>query len=258
MLQAWHLLSLDAPTVAFCWVLLFAQIMRVPHAFSAAGALGCAVWLVYAADRVLDARREPTGWGNAPQDALSRLYREHAREFLLAGVAVGLLTMVLLLALPQALVLAWLLLAAPLALYAAAVHGLGLSGRWKAVCVGIFFAAAIALPAAVQGGLAWPLICAAVAFGGVCRANCAVLRAPFRRLRLVLAMSLAASLLPLGFAEARSIGPACVLALALLSLLARRREAICARLGWLCWRALVDAALVLPALAVAAVLLLAR
>ena len=259
MLQAWHLLSLDAPTVALCWMLLFAHTMHVAHALPAAGALSCAVWLVYVADRVLDARRLPeSAWPGTPGSALSRLYREHARGFLLTGVAVGLAALALLSALPRSLAEAWLLLTVPLALYAAAVHLLRLAARWKAVCVGIFFAVAVALPAAVQGGIAWPLVFATLAFGGVCRANCAVLRAPSRRLHIVLAVSMAVALLPLRFAETRAIAPACVCALVLLALLVGKREAICARLGWLSWRALVDAALVVPALAVVAGTLLVR
>ncbi|WP_419806115.1 hypothetical protein [Terriglobus sp.] len=232
--------------------------MHVPHALATAGALACAVWLVYVADRLLDTRSEPAPWPSAPHAALSQMYREHAREFLLAGAAVALLTAVLLSALPRILVEAWLLLAVPLAMYAAAVHVLHLPARWKAVCVSVFFAVAVALPAAVHGSMGWPLLTAALAFGGVCRTNCAVLRAASRRLRIVLATSLAVALLPLLFVEARVIVPACAGALLLLWLLVRKRESASARLGWLSWRALVDAVLVAPALLVSVCVLIAR
>ena len=259
MLHGWHLLSLDAPTVAFCWMLLFAQTMHVPHALSGAGALACAVWLVYAMDRVLDARREPdSATPGTAEDALLRLYRVHARDFMLTGIVVGLWMVTLLSKLPQSLVEAWLLLCVPLLLYATAVHVLRLSSRWKAVCVCIFFAVAISLPAAAQGGMGWPVAMSALAFAGVCRTNCAVLRAPSRRLQSVIAMSLAAALLPLRFAETRAIAPACILALLLLLWLVRKRELICEQFGWLSWRALVDLALVAPALAVAVIVLLVR
>ena len=260
ILQAWHLLSLDAPTVAFSWVVLFAAALHVPHALPEAAALACAVWLVYASDRLLDVRQEPvsTWTDGAPHAALSRLYREHAREFLLTGAAVCFGLIAMLAALPSVLVEAWLLLAVPLAMYAAAVHVLRLSARWKAVCVGIFFAAAVALPTAVRSGVRWPLFFAAVAFGGVCRANCAVLRAASRRLRIVLAGSSVVALLPLWFAETRTIASACTGALVLLVWLQSHREAVCARQGWLAWRALVDAALVAPALIVTASIVLAR
>lgn len=260
LLRQWHLLSLDAPTVAFFWLLLFAQCMHVPHALPAATALAAAVWIVYVVDRLLDARHEAdtTARQELPQAALTRLYGEHARAFVVGVGAVGLITTVLLSVLPRALTEAWLSLAIPLGLYATAVHVLRLPARWKAVCVGIFFAVAVALPAAVHGGLRWPLALAALALGGVCRANCAVLRAPSLRLKVVLGLSGAAAVTPLWFGETRSIALACLAALGLLVLLVRYRTALCDRLGWLAWRALVDAALVAPALVVAVVALFAR
>lgn len=233
--------------------------MHVPYALSGAGALACAVWLVYAVDRVLDARREPDpATPGTAEDALLRLYRVHARDFMLTGIAVGLWMVTLLSELPRALVEAWLLLCVPLILYATAVHVLRLSSRWKAICVCIFFAVAISLPAAAQGGVGWPVAISALAFGGVCRANCAVLSAPFYRLWSVFAVSSTAALLPLRFAETRAIAPACIFALLLLLWLVRKRELICEQLGWLSWRALVDLALVAPALAVAVAVLLVR
>ena len=78
------------------------------------------------------------------------------------------------------------------------------------------------------------------------------------RLQVVLVGSMVAALLPLWFAETRAIALACVAAIVLLVFLVLEREAVCARLGWLGWRALVDAALVVPALTVSAALLLAH
>lgn len=263
LLHGWHLFSLDAPTVAFCWMLLFASALHVPHAIASAAALACAVWIIYAADRVLDAWREPPpawsgAWTGAPHTMLARLYSRNAREFLLAVGAVALLLAALLADLPRALSEAWMLLATPLALYAAAVHLLHLSGRWKAISVGLFFAVAVSIPAAVHGAVRSPLLAGAFAFGAVCRTNCAVLRAPVRRLRIVLTCSLCAALLPFLFAETRSIGLACLASLALLMVLVHKRASASARLGALSWRALVDAALVAPPLIVLAGCLLAR
>ena len=271
LLRAWHLLSLDAPTVAFCWTLLFAEIFRVPQPLPAAADLACAVWLVYMVDRVLDARRHgspacPNPPQNSlydalydpPHDALYGLYRLHARNFLLTGIAVALLGTALVSTLPRALIEAWVLLTAPLLLYAAVVHLLRLSARWKAISVGIFFAVAVALPAAVHSGLGLSVASAAIAFGGVCRANCAVLRAHSRRARIVLTLCTAAALLPLPFAETRAVTAACLVALGLLLLLRHSRELVSARVGPLGWRALVDVALVAPALAVAPCIALFR
>lgn len=270
LLGAWHLLSLDAPTVAFCWLLFFAEVFRVPQPLPAAADLACAVWLVYMVDRVLDARRHQPAWTSTRRDslletlaqpshdALFRIYRSHARAFLITGLIVTALGFALVALLPRPLIDAWVLLTAPLLLYAAVVHLLRLSARWKAISVGIFFAVAVALPAAAHSGLGWPIAAAAIAFGGVCRANCAILRAPSQRVRIVFLLCTGAALLPLLFAEARAITPACLLALSMLFLLRHRRELITARVGALGWRALVDVALVAPALLIAPCVVLFR
>lgn len=258
-LRAWHLFSLDAPTVACCWALLFAAVFRVPHPVPAAADLACAVWLVYMIDRVLDARRHfSSTLSTGVADPLFTLYRVHARAFLYAGAVVTLLGFVLVSVLPRALMEAWVLLTLPLLLYAAVVHLLHLTSRWKAISVGIFFSVAAALPAAVSRGLGWPVVLAAVAFGGVCRANCAVLRASSQRMRLVFVLCTAAALLPLRYAECRAVAVACLLALGLLLVLRRQREMVSARVGAIGWRSLVDVALVAPALVVAASVLLLR
>ena len=51
-----NLLSLDAPIVALLWQLLFARCFHASVSVTAAILLVLAVWLIYAADRVLDAR----------------------------------------------------------------------------------------------------------------------------------------------------------------------------------------------------------
>jgi hypothetical protein len=50
----WHLLSLDAPTVAVVWALSFARSVGIALPTSYLLALGACVWLIYAADRILD------------------------------------------------------------------------------------------------------------------------------------------------------------------------------------------------------------
>jgi hypothetical protein len=53
----WNLLSLDAPTIAVLWAILFAQASRARLNPWDGLALALAVWLVYALDRLLDASR---------------------------------------------------------------------------------------------------------------------------------------------------------------------------------------------------------
>ena len=50
-----NLLSLDAPLVAVVWQVMFARCFQVPVDTVAAALLLLTVWLVYSADRTLDA-----------------------------------------------------------------------------------------------------------------------------------------------------------------------------------------------------------
>ena len=55
-LALWHLLSLDAPTVATLWTLFIARCSHLTLPWTALAAMFVAVWMIYAADRLLDAR----------------------------------------------------------------------------------------------------------------------------------------------------------------------------------------------------------
>ena len=61
-LRLWHLASLDAPTVALVWSLAFAWVVHIRLPLWVPALLALAVWSIYIADRLLDARaalREP-------------------------------------------------------------------------------------------------------------------------------------------------------------------------------------------------------
>ena len=55
-LALWHLLSLDAPSVATVWTIAIAHAAGVDLPWTSAAAMFIAVWILYAADRLLDAR----------------------------------------------------------------------------------------------------------------------------------------------------------------------------------------------------------
>jgi hypothetical protein len=80
----WHLLSLDAPTVAAVWACLFARITHIRLPWIAALILALGTWLIYIADRLLD--------GISP-DELKRLRERHhfcarnCKRFLIAAMA---------------------------------------------------------------------------------------------------------------------------------------------------------------------------
>ena len=55
-LVLWHLLSLDAPTVAALWTWFIARANHIRLPLASPVAMALAVWMLYAADRLLDAR----------------------------------------------------------------------------------------------------------------------------------------------------------------------------------------------------------
>jgi hypothetical protein len=86
ILERWHLLSLDAPTVAALWCWFFARAMRIDLPWHAPLLLALGTWFVYAADRILDGSRAN------PSSPLRERHRFHARHrgaFLAAGVIGG-------------------------------------------------------------------------------------------------------------------------------------------------------------------------
>lgn len=164
-LEMWHLLSLDAPSVAALWTIFLADAVHAPLPWTAPAALALAVWIFYVADRLSDAR--------GPSSALEERHRFHARHrrgFLIAiGFAAPTLA-ALLIVLPAEIRTAWLLLVLPLCGYAVAVHWLKLRVP-KELLVGVFFAAAVAAPRILEDHTVAQCM-AATAFGTLCWLNC--------------------------------------------------------------------------------------
>src|SRR5262249_11208698 len=78
----WHLLSFDAPTVATLWTWFIAEACHVHLPLASTLAMAAAVWTLYAADRLLDAR-------SSSPDALEARHHFHQchRKVFLAGIA---------------------------------------------------------------------------------------------------------------------------------------------------------------------------
>jgi hypothetical protein len=172
---SWHLLSLDAPTVAMLWAWVFARAAHVHGLGSAIAVLGIGTWLIYVTDRLLDSHAA------APRDALRDRHHFHAkhRRAFLAAAGVG------------AAALLWLIVARLSAtarrddaaiftaflVYFVFVHLIG-SRFPRSFAVGIIFAAATAAPAWSQVRLISAGWIAAVAlFAGLCWLNCAAIHA---------------------------------------------------------------------------------
>jgi len=140
-----NLLSLDAPVVAVLWQVLFARCFHAGVNALAAVVLVLAVWLIYAADRVLDA------WSQKGGMPRHEFYRRHWRAVLpvwtLALAIAGWLAWT---RLPALLFRQGMVLLAAVALYFAAVHVLpaALRRAWpKEAAVAVLFALGASLAA---------------------------------------------------------------------------------------------------------------
>ena len=78
-LALWHLLSLDAPTVAALWTWFIARANHLQLPLSATVAMGLAVWMLYAADRLLDAQSTH----HDPLEARHLFHHRHHTAFLI-------------------------------------------------------------------------------------------------------------------------------------------------------------------------------
>ena len=149
LLRYWHLLSLDAPTVAALWCWAFGRAARLRLAPWLPAALALGTWLFYTADRLLDARL-------SPQSTLQERHRFHHRHrrFFLAAAAPAVLALAVLVAkMPHSLLLAYCVLGLLSLFYLGLVHlpsrarGRSLPYFPKELVIALLFAAASALPA---------------------------------------------------------------------------------------------------------------
>lgn len=167
-LALWHLLSLDAPTIAAVWTVYVSRSFGVMLPWSAPAALAVAVWMLYAADRLADAAR-----GKDLRER-HRFHAKHRHAFVGGILGAVPILLFLLTQMPHTLRLAWMLQALPLAIYVVAVHALRLPRVPKEHMVGIFFAFTCFMPALlVQRSL--PTLIAMAVFGALCWLNCAAL-----------------------------------------------------------------------------------
>lgn len=156
LLRIWHLLSLDAPTLAVVWCLAFGWAAGVPLSPWALVLLGMATWIAYVGDRVLDAR---LGCDPALLRDRHRFYGElwQARRVLLLGSVLGasLICLACCFALPPAIVGGYAAVSVVSLGYFGVVHGGSAALRRalpKEAVVGAVFAVAASLPVLVDRG----------------------------------------------------------------------------------------------------------
>jgi hypothetical protein len=169
----WHLLSLDAPTIAALWAHLFAQAVNVRVTWIEEVVLAGAVWLTYTADRILD-----SSLAADPAHLRARHRFAHRQRSRLAVTWVLVLLAVVWLSLThidRRLFTAGCGLLGGVLVYLCAVHitPRGLAPDWvKRTGVAAIFSVGTALPAWRHAGdpaiLVWPV----VAFAVLCFLNC--------------------------------------------------------------------------------------
>lgn len=181
-LHLWHLLSLDAPTVAALWTWFIARTIHLRLPLVSILTMFIAVWILYAADRLLDARQlfaNPRHVDNL--EARHLFHHRHSTAFL-SGIAISSIAMAALLPqiTPSALHL-YLILGGLLIGYFILIHATssptapdGSSHRLpKEFAVGLFFAAATFIPTvARRPELRLPLLPPALLLATLCSLNC--------------------------------------------------------------------------------------
>lgn len=178
-------LSLDAPAVAALWQLLFARSFHAPLSASVTVLLALVVWLIYVADRVLDAMKAPA---QSPEANRHIFYRRHLWAFLLPLYA-------------GSMVAAWMSLTRldvrtfgdgviilfAVGVYLLLVHLVSPRRRWlpKEMLVGILFALGTCFPVwEKMTESSSMLVVQCVVFAALCWMNCAAIEyAEWSRLR---------------------------------------------------------------------------
>ena len=163
----WHLLSLDAPTVATVWLWFIARATRTPIPPALLAAAFVAVWIIYAADRLLDTRRSAARTHKEPRHLFHRMHRT---AFLRVIVVAAMLLVLLLTTIPIRLTLGYTFVAMILAAWFGLVHFSRIHLP-KELLPGFFFATTVFLPPMLHQPTR-ALLASGVVFAALCALNC--------------------------------------------------------------------------------------
>ena len=139
-------LSLDAPAVAALWQLLFARSFHVQIASSVTILLALVVWLIYVADRVLDAMKAPALGAEASRHLF---YRRHLLAFLFPlGIGLVIAAWISLTQLDAKTFRNGLVILLAVGVYLLVVHLVSPGREWlpKEMLVGVLFALGTCFP----------------------------------------------------------------------------------------------------------------
>ena len=164
-LTLWHLLSLDAPTVATLWTWFIARANHIDLPAAAVAAMFLAVWTLYAADRLLDEHA---------LEARHHFHHQHRKAFLTGIILTSIALAILLPRLEIAAIRLYLILGGLVFGYFILIHATQNSHRYpKELAVGICFAAATFIPTVARQPILRPaLLPPALLFAALCSLNC--------------------------------------------------------------------------------------
>jgi hypothetical protein len=172
----WHLLSLDAPTVAVVWCWFFGAAFGLSLPPTALMTLALGTWCVYVADRLLD------GWRSADMAGLRDrhwFYLRHRKPFVIAWTAAALPLAYLILFRVQPAVRTDDVVLCLIGIgYFLLIHNRPEKYRFsKEMFVGFLFSIATAVPTwtRVHAGRGW-LLSAILTFGAACWLNCVAIQ----------------------------------------------------------------------------------
>lgn len=185
-LVLWHLLSLDAPSVAALWTTFVAASVHLALPPSVPISMFLAVWMLYVADRLLDSRilippqaprsvaRSRVDVPDTGLEARHYFHHRHRRPLLAALALCAAALASLLPRLHPAAIRLDLLLASLLFAYFVLIHATGSAHRLpKEISVGLFFSAAVTIPTVARlPMLRLQLLPLTLLFAMLCSLNC--------------------------------------------------------------------------------------
>lgn len=174
-LALWHLLSLDAPTVAALWTWFIASANHVHLPLASTLAMAITVWMLYAGDRLLDARVLNMNQAHHEDlEARHFFHHRHRSAFLIAILFASIALAALLPRLDAEAIRLYLVLGSLVIGYFLLIHATNSAHRLpKEIAVGLFFAAATFIPTVARHpDLRLALLPAALLFATLCSLNC--------------------------------------------------------------------------------------
>jgi hypothetical protein len=164
-----QVLSLDTAAIAACWQWLFARTFHVPVTSAVLFVTAACVWMIYAADHLLDVRH------GAIYSARHRFIARHSRAFVVTAVVVFTIAAIVASGFPLSIWRGAVELTTIVGIYLAVVHcGRENVRRWwpKEFAIAAVFAVGSSIATWSSGLVNWRVWPSITLFAAVCTLNC--------------------------------------------------------------------------------------